>query len=134
VSELGLAGKVIFAGSRKNVPEILSILDIFVLPSLKEGLPMALLEAMASHVPVVATNVGAVPAVIEDGVTGILISPMDSAVIARAISQLLSDKRAALQMAEKGFNSVRDNFSSQKMASQYFAVYKELMDGAECWE
>ncbi len=132
VSELGLAGKVIFAGSRKDVAEILSILDIFVLPSLKEGLPMALLEAMAARVPVVATNVGAIPTVIEDGDTGILIPPKELGVLADAVIRILSDNKRAYEMAERGFEKVRDNFSSQKMASKYFAIYKELMEGTGC--
>jgi glycosyltransferase involved in cell wall biosynthesis len=88
---------------------------------------MALLEAQAARVPTVATRVGAIPKVVEDGVTGILISPKDSAAIARAICRILSDKESALGMAQRGFERVRDNFSSQKMASQYLSVYRELL-------
>jgi len=129
VSHLGIKDSVIFAGMRKDVPEILSILDAFVLPSLNEGLPMALLEAQAAQIPVVATRVGAIPGVLEDGVTGILIPPKDPHAIAEAIIRILSDKQLASGMAQKGFERVRDNFSSEKMGDKYLSIYKEMIEG-----
>jgi glycosyltransferase involved in cell wall biosynthesis len=126
-SRLGLSGRVIFTGSRKEVPEILSMLDAFVLPSIKEGLPMALLEAMASRVPVIATKVGAIPNVIEDGISGMLIPPRDPKAIVDAVNSLLSNGHSAQEMAQKGFERVRDNFSSKIMSEKYMAVYKELL-------
>jgi glycosyltransferase involved in cell wall biosynthesis len=112
---------------RKDVPEILSILNVFVLPSLNEGLPMALLEALSAQIPVVATRVGAIPDVLQDGVTGILIPPKDPQAIAEAIIMILSDKKLASGIAKKGFERVRDNFSSEKMASKYLSIYGELL-------
>jgi len=126
-SYLGIKDSVIFAGMRKDVPQILPILDVFVLPSLNEGLPMALLEAQAAKVPVVATCVGAIPDVVEDRVTGMLILPKDPQAIAEAIIMILSDKKFASGIAQKGFERVRDNFSAEKMASKYLSVYKELL-------
>ena len=126
-ANLGLTGKVIFTGSRKDVPEILSMLDVFVLPSLKEGLPMALLEAMASKVPVIATSVGAIPKVIEDGINGILIPSKNSDAIAKAINIMLADGNSAKEMALKGFEKVRDQFSSEIMFKKYMNVYQELL-------
>ena len=126
-SSLGIKDSVIFAGMRKDVPEILSILDVFVLPSLNEGLPMALLEAQAAQIPVVATRVGAIPDVLENGVTGMLIPPKDPQAIAEAIIMILSDKQLASGIAQKGFERVRDNFSSEKMASKYLSIYRELL-------
>jgi glycosyltransferase involved in cell wall biosynthesis len=126
-SSLGIKNSVIFAGMRKDVPEILSILNVFVLPSLNEGLPMALLEAHAARIPVVATRVGAIPDVLEDGVTGILIPPKDPQAIAEAIIMILSDKQLASGIAQKGFERVRDNFSSEKMANKYLSIYRELL-------
>jgi len=126
-SSLGIKDSVIFAGMRKDVPEILSILNVFVLPSLNEGLPMALLEAQAAQIPVVATSVGAVPDVLENGVTGMLIPPKDPQAIAEAIIMILSDKQFASGIAQKGFERVRDNFSSEKMASKYLSIYRELL-------
>jgi glycosyltransferase involved in cell wall biosynthesis len=126
-SHLGLMEKVLFTGSRKDVPEILSILDVFVLPSLKEGLPMALLEAMASKVPVIATSVGAIPMVVEDGMSGMLIPPKNSDAIAEAINTMLSDGNSAKEMALRGFEKVRDHYSSKHMAEKYLTVYKDLL-------
>lgn len=131
-SKLGIADKVIFAGMRTDIPEILSILDVFVLPSLNEGLPMALLEAQAARIPVVATSVGAIPDVLENGVTGILILPKDPQAIAEAIIMILSDKKFASGIAQKGFERVRDNFSSEKMGDKYLSIYKELIEGTGC--
>jgi glycosyltransferase involved in cell wall biosynthesis len=124
---LGVDDKVIFAGTRNDVPEILSILDVFVLPSLKEGLPMALLEAGAAGVPTIATRVGAIPGVVEDGVTGTLVPSKNSTAIANAIIRMLSDRNAASEMADNAFERVRDNYSSEKMAVKYLAMYKELL-------
>jgi glycosyltransferase involved in cell wall biosynthesis len=132
-SYLNVKDSVIFAGMRKDVPEMLSIFDVFVLPSLNEGLPMALLEAQAARVPVVATCVGAIPDVLEDRVTGMLIPPKDPQAIAEAIIKILSDKKFASEIAQKGFERVRENFSSEKMASKYITIYKELTEGTGCW-
>jgi len=124
---LKIRGKVIFAGMRKDIPEILSMVDVFVLPSLLEGLPIALLEAQAAKVPIIATSVGAIPKVVDDGVTGILIPPKAPEAIEKAIIRILSNKKASQEMAEKGFEKVKDIFSSEKMAAKYFSVYKELI-------
>lgn len=123
----GLTKKVNFTGSRKDVPELLHMFDAFVLPSLAEGLPIALLEAMAAKVPVIATRVGAIPQLIEDHVSGLLIQPKDSQAIANAIREVLNDEQRSLEMAEKGFERVRDNYSSAIMARKYLAVYRELL-------
>jgi len=129
VDKLKIRNKAIFTGIRRDIPEILSMLDVFVLPSLNEGLPMALLEAQAARVPTIATRVGAIPHVIEDGTTGILIPPKDSQAIAQAIMVVLSDKKFASEIAQKGFERVRDNFSSKKMGDKYLSIYKELIGG-----
>jgi glycosyltransferase involved in cell wall biosynthesis len=126
-ADLGLSDKVIFTGSRKDVPEILAMLDAFVLPSLKEGLPMALLEAMASKVPVIATSVGAIPQVLENGINGLLIPPKNSDSIAEAINTMLSDGNSAKEMALRGFEKVRDHYSAKIMFEKYLTVYHDLM-------
>jgi glycosyltransferase involved in cell wall biosynthesis len=131
-SYLGIKDSVIFAGMRKDVPEILSVLNVFALPSLNEGLPMALLEAQGAQIPVVATSVGAIPDVLQDGVTGILIPPKDPQAMAEAIIMILSDKKLASGIAQKGFDRVKDHFSSEKMASKYLSIYKELIEGTGC--
>jgi glycosyltransferase involved in cell wall biosynthesis len=126
-ANLGLNGKVLFTGSRKDVPEILSILDAFILPSLKEGLPMALLEAMASKIPVIATSVGAIPKMVEDSINGLLIPPKNSDAISEAINKMLSNGDSTKEMATKGFEKVRDHYSSDIMAKKYLALYNDLL-------
>jgi glycosyltransferase involved in cell wall biosynthesis len=124
---LEIQKNVVFAGMRKDIPEILSILDVFVFPSLKEGLPMALLEAQAARVPTIASAVGAIPKVIKDGFTGTLVQPGDPQSLARAVVRALSDRRMACEMAQRGFERVRDNFSSEIMAEKYHQLYSELL-------
>lgn len=127
VSELGLLGKVIFTGSRRDIPEILSTLDMFVLPSLKEGLPMALLEAMAARLPVVATNVGAVPKVIAHKETGYLVQPRNTESLCAAVCELLSDTTKAVSIGLQGRRRVENQFSSKAMTERYFEVYTKAL-------
>lgn len=127
-SNLGIEDKVIFVGMRKDIPEILSILDVFVLPSLNEGLPIALLEAQAARIPTIATRVGAIPHVIEEGVTGKMVSPKDPETLSKALVQILGDRNSAFAMAGRGFERVKSHFSSQKMANQYLSLYQKLME------
>lgn len=126
-AELGLSEKVIFAGSRKDIPEILSILDIFVLPSLKEGMPMALLEAMAAKRPVIATNVGAVPKVVVDKETGLLVEPRNPKALSATISELLVNKQTAARLGSKGYQKVENEFSAKTMATRYLEIYKTVL-------
>ena len=117
----------IFTGFRMDLPEIYPIMDIFVLPSLTEGLPMVLLEAMASKKPVIATKVGAIPNVISDGETGLLIDPANSNQLADAIIYLLKNKDKAREIGEKGYKKVKNEFSSKKMTKEYIKVYEEVL-------
>jgi glycosyltransferase involved in cell wall biosynthesis len=91
--ELGIQKDVIFMGQRKDIPELLTAMDIFVLPSIKEGLPVALLEAMAAKRPVVATRVGAIPRVIESKDIGILVEPKDISGLRDALASLIDDPK-----------------------------------------
>jgi glycosyltransferase involved in cell wall biosynthesis len=125
--EKGITESVVFTGARDDIPGILSSLDAFVLPSLDEGLPMALLEAQAACIPVVATEVGAVPSVVRNGVTGLLVPPGDADALAQALVRILSDSRAASRMAEKGRERVRERFSSHTMAEKYHSLYEDIM-------
>jgi glycosyltransferase involved in cell wall biosynthesis len=122
-----LATPFIFTGVRNDMPVIYSIMDIFVLPSLTEGLPMALLEAMASQRPVVATKVGAVPRVIKHGSSGLLIKPADVEGLAKAIMDLLANPQKGHYLAKNAYEIVRQHFSSQGMAEKYVEVYKEVL-------
>src|SRR6266404_5580765 len=106
VRRTGLEARFLFLGRRGDVPEILSCCDLFVLPSQAEGMPNALLEAMAERLPVVATSVGGVPEVVQDGVDGLLIPPHSPDILAEAILRLLRDPELAHRLALNGQNRV----------------------------
>jgi glycosyltransferase involved in cell wall biosynthesis len=127
VMKLGLKDKVIFTGKRKDIIDILSIIDIFVLPSITEGLPIALLEALASRLPVVATNVGAVSKVIIDRETGLLTEPRSPELLSNAILELLSNWERAEQFGYQGYRKVEKEFSAKAMAEQYFDFYRKIL-------
>ncbi len=91
VTTLGLDANIVFAGSRGDVPEVLPGFDVFALSSRFEGLPIALLEAMATGLPCVATAVGGIPEVVTDGHDGLLVAPADPVVLAEALTTLLGD-------------------------------------------
>ncbi len=118
---------MIFTGTRTDVDRLYGLMDVFVLPSLTEGLPMALLEAMASKRPVVATRVGGVPQVIEDGFSGRLVDPANAGALAEAIRGILVDPEGGRRMAEKAYATVRERFSAEAMVQRYLDVYGEVM-------
>ena len=124
--KLNLGDKVIFAGTRTDIPQLLSIMDIFVLPSLLEGQPMALFEAMAAKKPIVATKVGDVPIILREGMCGMLVPPSDADAIAEAILTLIENTDKAGLMASLAYAEVSEKYSSKQMAIKYLDVYKSL--------
>jgi glycosyltransferase involved in cell wall biosynthesis len=124
--ELGLKKDVIFMGQRKDIPELLTAMDIFVLPSIKEGLPVALLEAMAAKRPIVATRVGAIPRVIESKDIGILVEPRDISGLRDALASLIDDPERMKLLARGGFGRVSMDFSSDEMCKHYLELYNEI--------
>jgi glycosyltransferase involved in cell wall biosynthesis len=130
---LGLAEVVIFAGSRGDVPEILAALDLFVLPSLWEGLPNAVLEAMAAGLPVVATAAGGTPEVVVDGETGLLVPPGDVTALAEAIERLLRDPGLRRKMGEAGRKRVEGHFTIEQTVAQTVALYETLLRQKGLW-
>jgi glycosyltransferase involved in cell wall biosynthesis len=125
------APSIIFTGIRKDVPDLYQCMDIFVLPSLMEGLPMALLEAMASNLPVVATRVGEIPKVIDHGVTGLLISPGDENGLKEAINYLLENPEIGKEMGRKGYLRVKEHFFSVRMARDYMKIYQKVTQSTD---
>lgn len=119
----GIADKIEFAGSRADVEKFYVLFDVFVLPSLFEGLPVVLLEAMAAGCPVIASNVGGVCEIIEDGVSGIMVQPMDHCELAAMLKRVLSDEDYSVSLAERGLSVVREAFSLQSMANSYEYLY-----------
>jgi len=122
-----LTGSVIFTGGRKDVPELLNLFDIFVLTSLSEGTSISLLEAMASGVPAVVTDVGGNPSIVDDMVNGIIVKTKKIRQIAEAILSLLSNHDQRRQFGLKATNKVRDHFSIDRMVEQYTSIYMELL-------
>jgi glycosyltransferase involved in cell wall biosynthesis len=116
-----------FLGHREDVRDLLSVYDIFVLPSLSEGMPLALLEAMAAGVPAVATRVGGVSEVIENGKTGLLVPPGDSRALADGIATLLENPALATELGEAARQVAVSRFSLERMVRAYQDIYAELI-------
>jgi glycosyltransferase involved in cell wall biosynthesis len=121
---LALGSHVTFVGPRLDVPELLKVFDLYVLPSLWEGLPMVLLEAMAAGCPVVATSVGGVPSAIESGVNGLLVPPRDPAALARALVRVLQDETLRRRFALAGKQAFAARFSAETMTRRYERLYR----------
>jgi len=124
---LELGKNVIFTGFRSDIKEILSAVDLLVVPSLLEGFPMVTLEAMAMAKPVVATNIDGITEQITDGVDGILVPPKDPSALAKAAIRVLNDKELARSMGLAARKKVEQEFSVEKMISETEKVYLLLM-------
>jgi len=124
---LGLSDYVIFTGFRSDIPEVTAIFDIAVLASFFEGLGRVLLEAMVLAKPVIATRVGGIVDVVDDGQTGILVPPNDSVALAQAMIKLLSDKDLRIRMGRAGRDKIDTKFSAQTMVNQIQGVYEKLI-------
>lgn len=125
--ELQITEHVIFAGRRAEIPEILSVIDIFLLSSLTEGTPMALLEAMAAKKAVIATDVGDIPNVIDSGNNGLLIKSKDITEIENAILTLCTDKNKRNAFGDNAYVTVQERYSAENMTKKYCNVYDELL-------
>lgn len=124
---LGLDGRVIFAGLVRDIPAALAALDFVTFSSLWEGLPVALLEAMAMEKPVVATAVGGVPGVIHDGVSGVLVPSGDPDALARGLLRVLRNPTLARSMGKQARDIVRRDHSAERMHQRILALYRELL-------
>ncbi len=128
VQTLKLEEQIRFLGSRdrEEIPKILAITDIFVLPSLWEGLPTAIIEAMAAGCPVVATAVAGTPEVVIDGETGFLVASLDAEAFAGKIRLLLRDESLRKQIGEAGAKRAKEQFTLEEMVKKYEALYRQL--------
>lgn len=128
---LGLADRMRFLDHRRDVAALLDACDVFALPSLFEGLPLAVLEAMAAGKPVVASNIGGTDEAVLDGVTGLLVPPSDARALARAIREVLGDPSLARRLGAAGRSRVHAEFSARRMVSAVEATYDEVLAAAE---
>jgi glycosyltransferase involved in cell wall biosynthesis len=122
---LGVSRSVVFTGRRDDVPAVTAALDVAVLPSYREAQGLTILEAMALSRPVVASNVGGIPEMIEDGVTGLLVPPHDAGALAAAIVRLLTDHPFADTIARAGHDMVHDRFCIELMVKAVESIYDE---------
>jgi glycosyltransferase involved in cell wall biosynthesis len=123
---LGIAERVHFLGARKDVPRVLAAADVFVLSSLYEGHPLAVMEAMAAGKPVVATAVGCVPEAVSDG-TGRLVAPRDAGALEAALYELASDLEMARSLGAAALRAARERFDASLMARAYEQLYDEML-------
>lgn len=121
--QLGLGGHVRFLGARSDVPDILQCLDVFVLSSKEEGLPLCILEAMAAGLPVVATNVGGIPSVVRSDDNGVVVSPEDSRAMANALLSLFSDKEKRVHLGMNGRRLVEQHYDLKHSIAAYASLY-----------
>ena len=127
VQDLGISEDAIFTGYQSDINRLMSIFDIYVSPSLNEGMGRCLLETQALGVPVVATNVGGVPEIVKDNKTGILVPPKSPEALMQAIVTLLKDEAKRGRMGKAAKNWIDDKFSTNRMVEKICNLYSELV-------
>jgi glycosyltransferase involved in cell wall biosynthesis len=127
VADLGLGERVCFAGQRQEVADLLAASDLFVLPTLTDALPTVLMEAMALRLPLLATAVGGVPEMVENGLNGLLVSPGTADQLAQAAIGLLQDGARRQEMGENGRLLVEQKFNIQRQAAELATLYHTLL-------
>lgn len=123
--ELGVAERVVFTGRRDDVPAVTAALDVAVLPSYREAQGLTILEAMALSRPIVASNVGGIPEMVEDGITGLLVPAHDPDALGAAIVRLLRDHPLADTLGRAGHDLVHDKFCIERMVAAVEQIYDE---------
>ena len=124
---LNIGDRVQFLGNRRDVPELLTHSDIFVLTSKWEGFPITILEAMRAGLPVICSDVGGCSEAIKDGENGFLVPRGDGVVLANRLKQLIKDKDLRYKMGQKGRMSFEKCFTVEKMAEKTERIYREII-------
>lgn len=128
VATLGLQSGVQFVGRQQNIPEWLNALDLFVLPSYgDEGVPQAIIQAMACGLPVISTPIGSIPEAVVDKVTGILVTPRDSKALAQAIENLITTPELRSRFSKGGQVHVREKFALEQMLDRMETVFHKVV-------
>ena len=125
--KLGIGGNIRFIPAVSDTSGPLSVMDVFVMPSLQEGLGLSIMEAMLSGVPVIASDVGGIPSLVKDGITGILVKPKDYEGLTLAIIDLLKDRQRRETLALSAKELILKEFSLEKMVEQTERVYLECL-------
>jgi glycosyltransferase involved in cell wall biosynthesis len=123
----GLGQSLIFTGFRSDVGAFYQMADLFVMSSVQEGLGTAVLDALALGKPVVATNSGGIPEIIEDGQTGRLVAAADPAALAQGIVEMLTNRQEATRMGNRGRQRVLQDFTIDAMVEKNIAVYRHIL-------
>ena len=111
------------------MPALLGAIDLFVQPSLYEGFGISLLEAMAAGLPIVASRVGGIPEIVQDGETGVLIPPQDPAALSAAAVRLLRDRDGSRRLGEAAARRAREHHSLRDVAARVDALYRDILGG-----
>jgi glycosyltransferase involved in cell wall biosynthesis len=127
VERLGVGGRVALLGERTDVADLLAGADVFALSSRSEAMPMSILEAMASGLPVVATDVGGIPELVVDGKTGYLVPPARPDLLARALDRLAGDPGLRSRMGAAARARARDEFSVEAFGRAHLELYRRLL-------
>jgi sugar transferase (PEP-CTERM/EpsH1 system associated) len=127
VAQQGIQNYVVFTGSRLDTPQLYRVFDLFVLPSISEGLPMVLLEAMAAGCPIIATKVGGIPSLIQHGFNGSLVPPKDPDSLAEEIIKLLGDREKRKEYSENGQRIFKESYDVRIMTRKYESLYEQSM-------
>jgi glycosyltransferase involved in cell wall biosynthesis len=125
---LGLKDSIRFLGARTDIPEILPCLDVVVLSSKEEGLPLSILEAMAAGKPVIATGVGGIPNVVIDKETGLLVPPGNIEKMSKALVDILSNKDMSDHMGERGYQLVEKHYNQKESLLQLYSLYLQSLE------
>ncbi len=123
--ELGIESNVSFLGPRHDISEILQLLDIFILPSEREGLSLVLIEASAASLPIIATDVGGNRQVVGDGKNGFVVKPKDATSLYKAIREIIMNKNLQKEFAQYSFEMFKNNFTMEKMIKKYETIYQD---------
>ena len=126
-ADLGLSSRVRFLGARRDLGNILAAVDAFVLPSFWEGLPLAMVLAMGAGLPVVASRVAGIPEVVQDGVSGLLVTPGDSAELAAALSRVVNDDTTRVLLGQAARAFVRPRFGVDGYVNAITSLYNRLL-------
>ena len=125
---LGISQYLAFTGWREDAAHILSLFDIFILPSLAEALGRSLVEAMALGKPVVASRVGGIPEAVDDGKTGMLVPPQDAPALAKALAFMLDNPEKTEEMGREGRKRAEELFDEEGMNNKICSIYEELLN------
>ena len=127
VETLGLQGRVHFVGARRDLGNILAAVDLFTMPSLWEGLPLSLVLAMGAGLPVIATRVAGIPEVVEDGVSGLLVSPGNSEELGQALARVVEDAALRRTLGERARSFVTPRFGVDQYVGSITGLYDRLL-------